>query len=174
MMLNLIQKKGSRQKDSLPMQQVMGSLKLWPWERIPGWVPGIGGATAPWGMARLFNRWAKQLKLGWSAERISHAEPELILEQLERGNQLSALRLWENGGAHLSNLLHVSTRGRTVYLLDPNPALEQIPREKKVRAVAWEEFLADWGRQPWWARLLGLKNELILYRQGKLPNVQKR
>lgn len=155
------------------MQQVMGNLRLRAWERIPGWVPGIGGATAPWGMVRLFNGWAKRLKLGWTAERISHAEPQLIHQQLERGNQLSALRLWQNGGAHWSNLLHVSTRRRTVYLLDPNPALERIPGEKRVRAVAWEEFLADWGRQPWWAKLLGLKNELILYRQGKSQSSEK-
>ena len=168
MVLNLIQQKGNQKKDTLSMQRVKDGVRLHAWERIPEWVPGIGGATAPWGMVRLFNSWAKQLKLGWSAERISHAKPELIFEQLEQGNQLSTLRLWENGGAHWSNLLHISTRSCMVYLLDPDPALERTPNEKKVRAVPWEDFLADWGRQPWWARLLGLKNELILYRQEKV------
>lgn len=133
------------------------------WERIPDFVPAVGGATSPWGLVRAFNIWASELQLPWQAERKSRASRRDILEQLMRGNFISALKVWPVWGAHWVNVVEFSSQKNLVYLLDPNPYLERLPEERKVVAEDWEKFARDWSRVTWWSWPLGLKNELVCY-----------
>ena len=59
--------------------------KLLFWERLPGWIPKVGGATAPWGMVKAFNHLAGKNNLDWRAERKSHARRAHIIEALMTG-----------------------------------------------------------------------------------------
>jgi len=133
--------------------------------RIPGWIPAIGGASAPWGMTAAFNHLAEWLGLEWRAKRISNANPEDIRINLKQGNQVSMLRFWGGGGAHWSNVVKFAPEQDSVYMLDPNPYLDKLSTGKKVQRVSWKECYQDWNRQPWWAKILGLKRELIIYQR---------
>lgn len=142
---------------------VIRSSGLMFWDRIPGWVPKFGGATAPWGLVKSFNRWAEKLELDWQAERKSRARRAHVLENLMTGRPVTALKIWKNGGAHWVNLVRYSGEKEKVYYLDPNPYLEYLPEEKRLQSQSWGEFEEDWSRRCWWSRLLGIRNELVLY-----------
>ena len=131
--------------------------------RVPGWVPVVGGASAPWGMRAAFNQLAEWLGLEWRAKRIRNASPEDIHMNLKQGNQVTMLRFWKGGGAHWSNVVKFAPEQNSVYMLDPNPYLERLSAGKKVQRISWKECYRDWDRQPWWAKILGLKRELIVY-----------
>ena len=135
------------------------------WERIPDFVPLVGGATAPWGLVNAFNNWAAELRLNWRAQRISHASRKDILENLLKGNLLSALKVWPVWGAHWVNVVDFSSQHNLIYVLDPNPYLERLPEERRVLAEEWQLFERDWSRLSWWTWLLGLRNELVVYTQ---------
>lgn len=133
------------------------------WNRVPKWVPQVGGATAPWGMVRAFNHWAKYYNLKWQAERKSHARRAHVLENLLMGKPVSALKIWKSGGAHWINLVRYSSDKERLYFLDPNPYLQYLPEEKRLQSQSWEEFESDWTRTNWWSKLFGIKNEMIVY-----------
>jgi hypothetical protein len=133
------------------------------WQRLPDWVPSVGGATAPWGMASAFNLWSDRMKLEWRAERHSRARRAHVIEHLMNGRPVTALKIWKNGGAHWVNLVRYSAEKDRVYYLDPNPWLEHLPPEKRLQSQTWTEFDADWSRACWWSRLLGIHNEIIVY-----------
>lgn len=147
----------------LEKDAVIQAAKLIFWDRLPGWVPGIGGATAPWGMVKVFNNQASQLKLDWRAERRSHARRVHIIEALMMGRPVSALKIWKAGGAHWVTLVRYSNEKDKIYFLDPNPYLEFLPVDKRLQSQPWSEFESDWNRENWWSKLLGIKNELIIY-----------
>jgi len=133
------------------------------WDRLPGWIPGIGGATAPWGMRKAFNFLASKMGLDWRAERRSHARRAHIIEALMMGRPVSALKIWKNGGAHWVTLVRYSNEKDRLYFIDPNPFLEYLPVDKRLQSQPWSEFESQWNREVWWSKLLGIKNELIVY-----------
>ncbi len=133
------------------------------WDRLPSWIPKAGGATAPWGMVKAFNRQAASMNLDWRAERRSHSRRAHIIEALMTGKPVSALKLWKRGGAHWLTLIKYSSEKDKLYYLDPNPYLEFLPADKRLQSQTWAEFEIDWSRENWWSRLLGIKNELIIY-----------
>ena len=132
-------------------------------ERIPYWIPKIGGATAPWGMANAFNRSAEKLKLDWRAERRSHARRAHVIEQLMSGKPATALKIWKNGAAHWINLVRYSSEKDKLYYIDPNPYLEHLSQDKRLQSQQWKDFEKDWSRKNWWSRLLGIHCEIITY-----------
>jgi len=133
------------------------------WDRLPGWIPRVGGATAPWGLARAFNLWAKKYQLNWQAQRKSHARKAHVLENLMMGRPVSALKVWETGGAHWVTLVRYASDKERLYFLDPNPYLEYLPEGKRLQSQSWDEFMRDWSRTTWWSTLLGIKQELVIY-----------
>lgn len=133
------------------------------WDRLPGWIPKVGGATAPWGMVKAFNRQAARMNLDWHAERRSYSRRAHIIEALMTGKPVSALKLWKAGGAHWITLVRYSNEKDKLYYLDPNPYLEFLPTDKRLQSQTWAEFEADWSRESWWSRMLAIKNELIIY-----------
>ncbi|HEY60322.1 MAG TPA: hypothetical protein G4N92_06520 [Anaerolineae bacterium] len=135
------------------------------WDRIPAFVPIIGGAMAPWGIVRAFNNWTDKLGLPWRAQRKSHASSLDILENTLVGNMVTILKVWKNGGAHWVNVVEISTDKDRVYLLDPNPYLVHLTAKRRIQSETWEKFTQDWSRQAWWTYLFRLKNEMILYSQ---------
>ena len=133
------------------------------WDRIPQWVPRVGGATSPWGMIKAFNRWAHTYNLNWQAVRKSKARKAHVLENLMMGKPVTALKIWKTGGAHWINLVRYSSEKERIYYLDPNPYLQYLPEEKRLQSQTWEEFSEDWTRTNLWSKLLGIHNELIIY-----------
>jgi len=133
------------------------------WDRLPNWIPGVGGATAPWGMQKAFNQQASKLDLDWRAERKSHARRAHIIEALMMGKPVSALKIWKNAGAHWVTLVRYSNEKDRLYFIDSNPFLAYLPVEKRLQSQPWSEFESDWSREVWWSKLLGIKNELIVY-----------
>ncbi len=133
------------------------------WDRLPNWIPSVGGATAPWGMLKAFNLMAAKLGLDWRAERRSHARRAHIIEALMMGKPVSALKIWKNRGAHWVTLVRYSTDRDRLYFIDPNPFLEYLPVDKRLQSQSWTDFEPDWSREVWWSKLLGIKNELIVY-----------
>jgi hypothetical protein len=161
--LNMLLFQANLNSQPLDRKSILGASVLPWWERLPGWVPKVGGATSPWGMAAAFNRMAGKLNLDWQADRKSHARRAHVLEQLMNGKTVTALIIWQNGGAHWINLVRYSSEKDRLYFLDPNPYLENLPTEKRLQSQTWAEFEADWSRTCWWSRLLGIHCELILY-----------
>ncbi len=133
------------------------------WDRLPEWIPGVGGATAPWGMVKAFNLHASRMGLDWRAERRSHARRAHIIEALMTGRPVSALKIWKNGGAHWVTLVRYSNEKDRFYYIDPNPFLEFLPEDKRLQSQPWAAFESHWSRETWWSKLLGIKNELIVY-----------
>jgi hypothetical protein len=147
----------------LEKEMVIRSLGFTFWNRLPKWMPRVGGATAPWGMVTAFNHWSKKYNLKWKAERRSNSRRAHILENLLLGKPVSALKIWRTGGAHWINLVRYSSEKERLYFLDPNPYLQFLPEEKRLQSQTWEEFNLDWTRTNWWSKLLGIKKELITY-----------
>jgi len=143
--------------------QIIQQIRSHFWERIPGWVPSIGGATSPWGVVDAFNHSAAQLGLNACAIRLSHANWDAISSNVEQGNLVSPLRFWQTGGGHWSLLIGISTDKRSIFLLDPNPFLAQLSPVQKVQIINRVQFIEDWSRQPSWAKLLNIKNELVIF-----------
>lgn len=163
MVLNIIGSALERSRLKITKEQVA---KAFPSiGRIPRCVPAVGGASAPWGMTAAFNHLANQLGMEWHAMRISHASPDDIRNNLKQGNLVSMLRFWEGGGAHWTNVVKFVPEKDKVYMLDPSPYLTKMEASKKVQRVSWKECHRDWNRQPWWAKILGLKRELIIYQR---------
>ena len=138
-------------------------LKLW--DRIPAFLPIIGGAMTPWGIVKAFNSWTEKLGLPCRAQRKSHASRLDILENMLVGNIVTILKVWKNGGAHWVNVVDVSTEKDRVYLLDPNPYLVHLASKRRIQSETWEKFAQDWSRQAWWTQLFRFKNEMIYYSQ---------
>jgi len=147
----------------LEKETVIQASRFFFWDRLPGWVPGVGGATSPWGMQKAFNLQASKMDLDWRAERRSHARRAHIIEALMMGRPISALKIWKNGGAHWVTLVRYSNEKDRLYFIDPNPFLEYLPVDKRLQSQPWSEFESDWSREVWWSKLLGIKNELIVY-----------
>ena len=150
-------------KSLLGKSAIIGSSGLLFWDRLPRWLPRIGGATAPWGIVKAFNHWARKYNLKFRADRKSHARRVHVLENLLMGKPVTALKIWKTGGAHWVNLVRYSSEKERLYFLDPNPYLEYLPEEKRLQSQTWEEFQEDWTRSNWWSKMLGIRNELITY-----------
>ncbi|MBM3138439.1 MAG: hypothetical protein FJZ98_09670 [Chloroflexi bacterium] len=163
MVVNMLLFQANPVTESLNKDTVIHSSGMFLWDRIPSWVPKFGGATAPWGLVKAFNRWSEELGLYWRAERHSRARRAHIVENLITGKPVTALKIWKTGGAHWINLVKYSGEKDRVYFLDPNPYLENLPEERRLQSQTWVEFDADWSRQVWWSRLLGIRNEIITY-----------
>lgn len=155
---------GSR---AIGKETVIRSSRFYFWERLPLWLPGVGGATAPWGMVKAFNRFAREYGLCWTAARRRDARRAHLLENLMMGRPVTALKIWKNGGAHWVNLVRYSSEKDRIYFLDPNPFLQHLPEEKRLQSQTWEEFQQDWSRKNWWSKLLGIRNELITYSRAQ-------
>ena len=50
-----------------------------------------------------------------------------------------------------------------MHLLDPSPYLAHLPAAKKIQIEDWNKVKLDWERQPWWAKCLGINQEIIIY-----------
>lgn len=161
--LNIFLFKDGAGKPPLEKTNIIISSGLHFWDRIPDWIPRIGGATAPWGVVKAFNYWALRYDLKWRADRKSHARRVHVLENLLMGKPVMALKIWKTGGAHWVNLVHYSSEKERLYFLDPNPYLEYLSEEKRLQSQTWEEFERDWARTNIWSRLLGIRNELVIY-----------
>lgn len=138
-----------------------------PFGRLPGWVPKVGGATAPWGLTTAFNRLALEHNLPWQAQRIRNASMSQLRKILHNGEYVTFLRFWEKGGAHWTNIMGITADQKQFILLDPNPFLSKRKALERIRVADQSMILPDWQRQPWWATLLGLKNEIIWYSKTK-------
>lgn len=134
--------------------------------RLPGWIPSIGGATAPWGMVSAFNQLVQDYKIPWQARRISCATRIQIRNYLKQGNLVSFLRFWKQGGAHWSNFVDLSADGKRFSILDPDPGLNERSVVEKVLVREFPKIRSDWNRQPWWAVILGLKREIVVYEKN--------
>jgi len=163
MVLNLLLFQANPGAHPLEKEAIARQSGFWLWERLPGWLPKVGGATAPWGVVNAFNRWARRLGLDWRAERKSRARRAHVLECLMTGRPATALKIWPSGGAHWVNLVRYSAEKDRIYYLDPNPYLEYLDEERRLQSQSWAEFEADWTRRNWWSRLLGIHCELITY-----------
>jgi len=150
-------------KSPLEKNTIISSSGFHFWDRLPQWLPRIGGATAPWGIVKAFNYWSRKYDLKWQAERKSNARRAHILENLLMGKPVTALKIWGTGGAHWVNLVRYSSDKERLYFLDSNPYLQYLPDEKRLQSQSWEEFQEDWTRTSWWSKLLGIRNELITY-----------
>lgn len=150
---------------SLGMQtaQIIQEARYKAWERLPRWVPNVGGATSPWGLVNSFNAIANREGWEWRAERASHADLTTILHQLLQGIPVTALKIWKNGGAHWVNIVRISSDKSKVYFLDPNPYLENLSPDKRLQTQTWLDFYSDWNRSVWWSRLLRIAREVITY-----------
>ena len=162
-MLNLFLFKENPGMSFLKKDTVIKSSRFHFWERLPGWIPEVGGATAPWGMVKAFNRWSREFGLNWRAARRSHARRAHLLENLMMGKPVTVLKIWKNGGAHWINLVRYSNDKGRLYYLDPNPFLQHLPEEKRLQSQTWQDFQLDWSRKNWWTKLLSIHNELITY-----------
>ena len=163
MVLNLLLFQANPTMSILERESVARQGRLLPWERLPGWVPRVGGATAPWGVVNAFNRLAKRLNLDWRAERRSRARRAHVLECLMTGRPVTVLKIWKTGGAHWVNLVRYTAEKDRLYFLDPNPYLEYLEEDRRLQSQSWGEFEADWTRRSWWSKLLGIRNEMITY-----------
>jgi len=163
MVVNMLLFQASQAEQPLDKTAVIQSSGLYFWDRIPSWVPRVGGATAPWGLVKAFNRWSRQFGLEWRAERRSRARRAHIIENLISGKPVTALKIWPTGGAHWVNLVKFSADKDRVYFLDPNLYLENLPDDKRLQSQSWAEFEEDWSRAVWWSLLLGIRNEIITY-----------
>lgn len=148
---------------SVEKNNVIHSSNFHYWERLPYWIPRFGGATAPWGIVKAFNRWAKHYDLNWQAQRKIRARKAHVLENLLMGKPVTVLKIWKSGGAHWINLVRYSSEKGRLYYLDPNPFLEYLPEGKRLQSQTWEDFEADWSRTNWWSKLLRIKKEMIVY-----------
>jgi len=163
MMINLIREKSISRVKKVSKKEVIAAIPLL--GRLPDWIPLIGGASAPWGLASAFNILARENQIHWQARRACHANPVLIADTLKKGGYLSILRIWENGGAHWSNVVQFDLKKGFIYLLDPSPYLEHLLASKKIQLLKWKTVKRDWERQPWWAKCLGIKSELVVYQR---------
>jgi hypothetical protein len=163
MMLNLIQEKASLQRKDITKQEVIERM---PWYgRLPGWVPSVGGASAPWGLAAAFNHLARELGLPWQAVRMHAGSQGQINQALKANGLVSLLRFWEKGGAHWCNIVGLQADSEKWVILDPNPSLEKTAGDKKASITSFACLREDWERRPWWAACIGLKMELVVYRR---------
>ena len=163
MMINMLLFQANPGSQPLDRTTIIRSSGFLFWERLPGWIPKVGGATTPWGLVKAFNRLANNLELDWQAERKSRARRAHVIEYLTTGRPVTALKIWKNGGAHWVNLVRYSSEKDKLYYLDPNPYLENLPEERRLQTQNWQDFEADWGRKNWWSQILGIHNELIVY-----------
>ena len=138
-----------------------------PFGRIPAWVPKVGGATAPWGLITAFNRLAQEYQLPWKAQRIRNASLNHVLKIIHNSGYVTFLRFWKKGGAHWTNIMSMSANQEQFILLDPNPFLSKLKASERIQIADQSVILPDWQRQPWWAALLRLKNEIIWYSKIK-------
>lgn len=161
MMLNIFREQSGIRNKKISKKEVTAAISII--GRLPNWIPKIGGASAPWGLADAFNHLAHRNHIPWEARRVSHANPVLLAKIQKKGGYISILRIWENGGAHWSNVIHFDARKEFIHLLDPNPYLENLPASKKIQIEDWKTVKQDWERQPWWAKFLGIERELIVY-----------
>lgn len=161
MILNVIKEQEGLKVRRVTIKDVIQRIP--PLGRMPGWIPKVGGASAPWGLAIAFNKLADENELPWQARRISHASQAQITEILQTGGFASFLRFWKNGGAHWTNIVAMPSGGNKLFLLDPNPFLKKRNRGERINIENFETIRADWERQPRWAACLGLKKEFIIY-----------
>ena len=159
--INIIREQSGIRDKKVSKKEVVSTISLI--GRLPNWIPKIGGASAPWGLVSAFNHLAHQNHIPWEARRVSHANPILLAKTLKRGGYVSILRIWKNGGAHWSNGIHFDARKGLIHLLDPNPHLANLSPSKIIQIEDWKTVKQDWERQPWWAKCLGIKRELIIY-----------
>jgi hypothetical protein len=165
MVINLIQEQSGIRNKKVFKNEVIAAIPFF--GHLPNWIQNIGGASAPWGLVKAFNHLAHRNQLPWDARRVSHASTVLLSKILMKSGYLSILRVWKNGGAHWLNVVHLDRKKGLIYLLDPNPYLARLPVSKKVQIEDWKTFKSDWERQPLWAKLLGIKRELIAYQSTK-------
>ncbi len=161
MIVNIILEQSGFKNKKVSKKEVASAISLM--GRLPNRIPKVGGASAPWGLVNAFNHLAHRYQLPWEARRVSHANPVLLAKIQKKGGYISILRVWKNGGAHWSNVIHLDRKKGFIYLLDPNPYLEHLPVSKIIQIKDWKTVKQDWERQPWWAKFLGIKRELIVY-----------
>lgn len=137
----------------------------WKWlDRL--WLPwrARAGASAPWGLVRVlrreFSRAGLKAAVGWR----SRCSFEDLNRELAPGNPCAALLIWPaeyGNGGHWVVVIGYSPEQDCLYLLDPDPAREQLPGQEKIRRVEREWFERYWGNSNWWSRLLGLRRVLL-------------
>jgi len=126
----------------------------------------IGGATPPWSMVRAFNQNAAREGIPWRAVRQSGGTKEALLRHLEQGRPVTVLKIWDSGGAHYETVVGYDSVDDQIITLDPGWNKSNFPGQKPppgLHPQSWNEFEKAWSYRPWWARLSGIKNEMIVY-----------
>jgi hypothetical protein len=167
MVLNILMAQNKKPGRKVTKKDVIQRVPLY--GRLPGWIPFIGGATAPWGLTAAFNRLAGEKKISWEARRISAASRGQIVGLLKKGDLISFLRFWKGGGAHWTNIVSLTEDGQRLLFLDPDPRLGKKANSAKVIVMDFSAIQADWQRQPWWAAFLGLIREIVVYSEKSQP-----
>ena len=119
--LNLLLFQANLNSRPLDKDSVITDAHLGFWQRLPQWIPNVGGATPPWGMVTAFNRLAAEFKLDWRAERHSHARRAHVIEHLMTGKTVTALKIWKNRRRALDQPGTLRFRQRPFILPGPQP-----------------------------------------------------
>lgn len=120
------------------------------------------GATHPKGFVWEFNRIAKRRGLERRARRIRRGGKSALVGEVQNGNPVTVILVWEDGGAHYVTALSYSHLTNEVFFLDPDDEYKEYPPAERVRSQPWEAFEEDWIRRAWWGKLLGLKQEMVV------------
>lgn len=134
--------------------------------RIPQSWSKIGGATFPWSMANEFNRVAVRENIPWRARLQNNGTKKDLMGYLQQGQPVTVLKIWDNGrGAHYETVIGYDHALDKIITLDPSrdPTDEKMVQEEILNEQPWDSFNADWSRQAWWSRLVGIQNEMIIY-----------
>ena len=118
------------------------------------------GATHPRGIVNEFNRIARKNDIPYRAKRVSGAIKGDLLAEIEAGNPVSVIRIWDNNlGAHYQNIVGFDIATDTVYYTDSEDGLQG------VQSLDWYTFNADWERPlETYIPFVGtLQREMIVY-----------
>jgi len=125
----------------------------------------VMGATHPKGIADEFNRIAEERGIDRKAVRVSKGSKEDMLHEIRNGNPVTVVLIWGNGGAHYVTVISYNALTDTIFYMDPSDEYKDWDPPKRIQSQAWGDFYEDWSRRAWWAKLLTLKNEMVVIRE---------
>lgn len=129
--------------------------------RLPGWIPIVGGATHPSGVATGINRMASESGLDWEASAQTHGTQESLLQELRRGRPVAVLWVTSKDKAHWVTVTGYDFTSNVVSYLDPQPGLAGVDVADRLLAMPWDEFEGYWGNRVWWNSLLQIERSYI-------------
>lgn len=103
------------------------------------------------------------------AVQSTHGTKEQLVNELQDGNPVSVIKVWENGNAHWVTVVGYDKPTDYVYFIDPYEGHSDRSAVDKVRHQGWSDFASEWGNQATWTKLVYIKNEMILFDFNPLP-----